>query len=134
MKQISVFIENSKGKLAEVTSLLADKNVDLRALSIADTADYGILRIIADETDRAEKILTDAGFVTKISDVIGVDIEDRPGSFARVVSSLGKAGISLEYAYAFTSSEKGRAFMAFRVNDAARATDALKKDGVTAII
>lgn len=134
MKQISIFIENEKGKLAEVTDLLAKRNINLKALSIADTTDYGILRIVVDETDEALEILNKSGFLTKLNNVIGVDIEDKPGSLHRIISALSKEHISVEYTYAFTSVEIGKAFMVFRVNDNAKACLALNNAGIHAIL
>ena len=134
MKQISIFIENEKGKLAEVSALLAENGVNLRALSIADTADYGILRIVADDAEKAHAILSENGYLTKISEVVGVKIQDKHGSLARIITALSNAGISVEYAYAFTSAEPGTAFMAFRVNDNKLAVDALSNVGISANI
>ena len=134
MKQISIFIENEKGKLAQVSSLLAENGINLRALSIADTTDYGILRIVADDAEKAHSVLSENGYLTKINDVVGVKIQDKPGSLAKIISTLSGAGISVEYAYAFTSAEPGIAFMAFRVNDNKLAADALSKVGISATI
>jgi len=129
MKQISIFIENKKGKLAEVVDLLAKNGINLRALSIADTADYGILRIVTDENDKAVKILTDNSYLAKETDVLAINIADKPGSFAKIISELAKADVSVEYTYAFTSSDPGVALMVFRVNDNQKAVEALKKQG-----
>lgn len=134
MKQISIFIENEKGKLAAVTSLLAKNGIDLRALSIADTADYGILRIIADDVEKAKNLLSESGYLTRINDVIGVKIEDKVGSLSRIITALSIADIAVEYTYAFTSPTEGQAFMVFRVNDNARAISALAAAGITAAI
>lgn len=132
MKQISIFIENKKGKLACVTSLLSEHGFNLRALSIADTAEYGILRIVADEPEQAEKLLTENGYLTKINEVIGVKIEDKAGSLNRIVTALSDADVSVEYTYAFTSVEPGYAIMVLRVNDNAHALAALEKAGISA--
>ena len=134
MKQISIFIENEKGTLAKVTSLLAEKEINLKALSIADTAEYGILRIIVDEPEKASEILSSAGYLSKINDVISVDIDDRPGSLNRIISALYAEHISVEYTYAFPSAKKGKAFMAFRVNDNEKAIAALKSAGINATL
>ena len=107
MKQISIFIENVKGKLAAVTNLLAENNVDLRALSIADSTDYGILRIVADDAEKAKKVLDENSYLAKVTDVLAVKTEDKPGSLAKIITALASADISVEYAYAFTSSEPG---------------------------
>ena len=130
MKQISIYIENKKGKLAEVSSLLAKQSINLQALSIADTADFGILRVVADDTDKAIALLTDNGYLAKVTDVIAVKIEDKPGSLAKIISALSNADISVEYTYAFTSTEPGIAVMVFRVDDNDKAVSALVKAGI----
>ena len=133
MKQISIFIENETGKLAQVTSLLAEKKINLRALSIADTHDYGILRIIVDDTSYAIKVLHDEGYLTKITEVIAIKIDDTPGSLARIIKALSDANIGVEYTYAFTSITPGRAVMVFRVNDNKEALSALSIAGIDTI-
>ena len=134
MKQISIFIENEKGSLAAVTTLLAENGIDLRALSIADTTDYGILRIMADKPEKAHKILTENGYLTKINEVVGVKIADKAGSLAKIINALSDEGIGVEYTYAFTSTNPGEAFMVFRVNDNEKAIAALEKAGIGAVI
>ena len=130
MKQISVLIENEKGKLAAVSTLLAKRKINLQALSIADTTDYGILRVVTDRTDDALEALTEAGFLAKVTDVLAVKIKDEPGSLAKIISALAASDISVEYTYAFTSTEPGIAVMAFRVDDNKKAVDALAKAGI----
>ena len=130
MKQISIFIENVKGKLAAVTNLLAENNVDLRALSIADSTDYGILRIVADDAEKAKKVLDENSYLAKVTDVLAVKTEDKPGSLAKIITALASADISVEYAYAFTSSEPGIALMVFRVDNNDKAVKALVKAGI----
>ena len=130
MKQISIYIENKKGKLAEVSTLLANSGINLQALSIADTADFGILRVVADDTDKAIALLADNGYLAKVTDVIAVKIEDKPGSLAKIISALSYADISVEYTYAFTSTEPGIAVMVFRVDDNNKAVSALVKAGI----
>lgn len=130
MKQISIYIENKKGKLAEVSNLLADNGINLQALSIADTTDFGILRVVADDTAKAYALLSDNGYLAKITDVIAVKIEDKPGSLAKIISALSGAEISVEYTYAFTSTEPGVAVMVFRVDDNEKAVTALVKAGI----
>ena len=134
MKQISIFIENEKGSLAAVTTLLAENGIDLRALSIADTTDYGILRIMADKPEKAHKRLTENGYLTKINEVVGVKIADKAGSLAKIINALSDEGIGVEYTYAFTSANPGEAFMVFRVNDNEKAIAALEKAGIGAVI
>lgn len=130
MKQISVFIENEKGKLAEVSGLLAEKGINLQALSIADTTDYGILRVVTDRTEDAINALTEAGFLAKVTDVLAVKIKDKPGSLAKIINALASDGIAVEYTYAFTSTEPGVAVMVFRVDDNNKAVSALVKAGI----
>ena len=134
MKQISIFIENEIGKLAKVTDLLAKNGVNLKALSIADTLDYGILRIITDDTQKAHELLTENGYLARINEVIEVQIEDKPGALAKIINALSKENVSVEYTYAFTSVEIGKAFMVFRVNDNAKACLALNNAGIHAIL
>jgi hypothetical protein len=128
--QISVFVENEAGKLAAVTKTLSDAGVDLRAMSIADTRDFGILRIIVDDTDKAISALKDADYVTLTSKVIAAKIEDRPGGLASVLSDLSDADVSLEYLYAFVSRHEGNAYVVLRVEDTDDAVAALNEKDV----
>lgn len=132
MKQISIFIENEIGKLAKVTDLLAKNDVNLKALSIADTLDYGILRIITDDTQKAHELLTENGYLARINEVIEVQIEDKPGALAKIINALSKENVSVEYTYAFTSPIDGKADLVLRVNDNQHAIEALAKAGVYA--
>ncbi|MDR1496228.1 MAG: ACT domain-containing protein [Clostridiales Family XIII bacterium] len=131
--QISVFVENEPGKLADVTKILADAGVDLRAMSIADTRDFGILRIIVDDTIGAVGALKNADYVTLLSKVIAVRIEDRPGGLAGVLAVLGDAGVSLEYLYAFVSRKEGNAYVILRVEDTEGAVEALSENHVPTV-
>ncbi|MBQ4443063.1 MAG: acetolactate synthase [Clostridia bacterium] len=133
MKQISVFIENEKGKLAAVTELLASRNVNLKALCIADSVEYGILRLATDEVDVAVRTLTDNGYLVKVTEVLVVKTEDKAGSLAKIMAALG-GDIDVEYAYAFTSSEEGKAMMVFRVDDNEKAMAALRAAGISATL
>ena len=134
MKQISIFIENKQGKLAKVAALLAENGINLQALSIADTTDYGILRIIASDTEKAVGILSDNGYLAKVTDVLAVKTEDKVGSLSRILNALSAADISVEYAYAFTSAEPDVAVTVFRVDDNDKAVAALVKAGVAATL
>ena len=129
VKQISVFIENKKGKLAEVTRYIADHKVNLRALSIADTQDFGILRIICEDPEKANEALKEGGYITTITDVLATAISDEPGSLAAILEMLSEAGVVVEYTYAFLSAVKG-AYMIFRVDDNQAAAAALAGAGV----
>ena len=130
VKQISVFVENKPGKLAELTRYMADNDINLRALSIADTPDFGILRIITAHSDRADDILKKAGYLTKLNNVLAVALPDRPGSLADVLGILYAAGIGVEYTYAFVSYKPGEAYMIFRVDDHTAAERALTAEGL----
>ena len=112
--QISIFLENRKGSLSEVTRVLADSGINLRALSIADTTDFGILRVIVDDVDGAKNALDEIGVVSKITDVIAVKIDDKTGGLASVLDTLSVAGVEIEYMYAFLGREEGRALMVIK--------------------
>lgn len=130
VKQISVFIENKTGKLAEVTRYMADNNVNMKALSVADTHDFGILRIICEDHAAAVKVLKDGGYVIAETEVLAVEIPDRPGSLAEILEALVKADIAVEYTYAFLSVKNiGHAYMIFRVDDNALASATLIEAG-----
>jgi hypothetical protein len=128
--QISVFIENEVGKLAGVTRALADAGIDMRAMSIADTRDFGILRMIVNDSGGAIDALKAAGYVVSVTKVLAVEIEDRPGGLSDVLSFLGEEGISVEYLYAFVSRKAGNACVILRVEDTDRAAGILVGKGV----
>jgi len=130
IKQISVFLENTTGRLCEVTQTLATANVNLRAISIADTADFGILRIIADKTDEAVNALTAAGFTTRQTTVAAVEIEDKPGSLAALMELFRKSGINIEYLYASLEGSDGKAVVIFKLEDHEKGFEILKKSGL----
>lgn len=125
VKQISIFIENKKGSLAEVTKFIADKKINLKALSIADTQDFGILRIITDKPDEARDMLKNEGYTVTATSVLAVELTDAPGSMASILSVLSESDISVEYTYAFMSTVENKAYMIFRVDDNNKATKAL---------
>lgn len=127
--QVSVFLENKPGQLSEVVTLLADRGIDLRALSLADTQDFGILRLIVDAPDRAAEIIREAGYVCKQNHVLCVAVPDQPGSMAEFLKVLASGSVSLEYTYAFTSARPGCAYMVCRVDDRDAAEALLSKAG-----
>ncbi len=133
VKQISIFIENKKGSLAEVTEFIAKSNINLKALSIADTQDFGILRIITDNPDKARDILKREGYTVTATSVLAVALNDSPGSMAAILGVLSKADVSVEYTYAFMSNVEGRAYMIFRVDNNDKATNALVDAGISVI-
>lgn len=135
IKQICVFLENKPGTLQRAVQVLADARIDLRALSIADTQDYGILRIIVRRKDLepAAAALSTAGFLNKANHVVVVEIPDEPGGLARIASLLAEGGYNIEYAYAFLTPVHGRACVVLRVNDYYKATDYLRGLGIGTI-
>ncbi|MBR5232719.1 MAG: amino acid-binding protein [Clostridia bacterium] len=134
VKQISVFIENKTGKLAEVTRFIAENNINMKALSVADTHDFGILRIICENHDSAVKVLKDGGFVVAETEVLAVEIPDTPGALAEILEVLVKADIAVEYTYAFLSVKNiGHAYMIFRVDNNANAKTALVDEGFNVV-
>jgi hypothetical protein len=130
--QISIFIENKLGTLAEVTGILGEAGIDLRALSLADTADFGVLRVIVDDPHKALELLRAAGFVVSMTQALAVPITDAPGGLARVLRVLADAGVSVEYSYAFITRKEGNAYVILRVADNEQAQQALWENGVNA--
>jgi len=130
IEQISVFVENKIGCLVEVTDVLAQHNVDMRALSIAETPDFGILRAIVNDPKKTAKLLSDAGYICKETPVLAVSIEDRPGGLNKVLHVLRDNSINLEYTYAFAGRRTEIAYMVLRVNDSDRAAKVLEENGV----
>jgi len=131
IKQISVFLENSAGRLAEVTRVLADAGINLRAMSIADTADFGILRLIVDKCDDAMAALNKAGFTTRASDVVAVEIDDAPGGLARVMELFKEAMVNIEYLYASLEGEIGKAVVILKLEDHQKGVQILKDNNVS---
>lgn len=130
VKQISIFLENRIGRLQEVTDVLAKNEVNIRALSLADTSDFGILRLIVSKPDEATEILHQAGFTVRENDVIAAEVEDRPGDLARILELFSGAGISVEYMYAFVERKTDKAVMIFRVESIPRAVKSLEDAGI----
>ena len=126
IRQISIYLENRSGTLAEVTDFLYQHDVNLRALSIADTAEFGILRIIVDRPEETLKLLKEAQFTCTITDMLAIQMDDRPGSMARIIRLLADADISIEYAYAFTTARTGQAITIVRVENNAAAEFVLR--------
>lgn len=131
IKQISVFLENNTGRLAEVTKCLADAGINLRAISIADTADFGILRIIVNKQDEALNALTAAGFTTRENDVLAVEIGDVPGSLAELMKLFRDADVNIEYLYASLEGREGRAAVIFKLSNFEHGLEIIKENGIT---
>lgn len=130
VKQISVFLENRKGRLYEVLNVLAAEKINIRALSIADTADFGILRLIVPDPDAAKKILEKGGFTVKENNVIAIEVPDRPGGLVSVLKALQDADINVEYLYAFVAKSHKDAIVVIRTENNDGALKALKKGEV----
>ena len=129
LKQLTIFVENKKGALVNITKTLAENNVNMRALSIADTQDFGILRLIVDKNDVATNALQDAGYLIKMTDVVGVKIGDQPGKLSMALEVLDKADINMEYLYAFMALTEKHAYVVLRVADNDAAEKALEDAG-----
>ena len=132
IKQLSVFVENKAGRLAEITAVLAQAGIDIRALSVADTTNFGILRLIVNKPMEAEKALKEAGLTVSLTNVVAIGIPDVPGGFAAAMKALAGAGVDIEYMYAFISRDEGRACVILRVEESTydSAIRALKENGI----
>lgn len=133
LKQLSIFVENKQGRLAEITKVLGDNKIDIRAISIADTTDYGIMRLIVNHPEEAEKILKESGSTVSLTEVIGVAVDDRPGALSDAVQLLSDSGISIEYMYAFLNPTNDNACVILRVEDNDKALDVFEKNGVSMV-
>ncbi|MCM8771766.1 MAG: ACT domain-containing protein [Candidatus Omnitrophica bacterium] len=130
IKQLSIFLENRLGRLYEVINCLGKNNINIRALSLADKADYGILRLIVNNKNKALKILRDNNFSVNETDVIAVEVEDKPGGLAKILSYLVENKISVEYIYAFVEKSNKKAVVVIRVEEIKKAENILKKNKV----
>lgn len=130
VKQISVFLENKSGRLAEVTRTLKDNLIDIRALYIADTTEYGILRMIVDQPEKALEVLSAAGFTVSSTFVIAIAIADRPGTLDDALETLSSGSISVDYLYAYVGRASNDAIVVIRVEDPQMALDKLVENGI----
>ena len=133
IKQISVFLENVSGRLAEVTRVLSDGGVNLRAITIADTADFGILRIVSDNPDETLVLLENAGFTARVTEVLAVEIEDKPGGLSNVMDIFYKNQVNIEYLYASLEKNQDNAVVIFKVEDIEHGQKIISENGLTAI-
>ncbi|MHB8170140.1 MAG: ACT domain-containing protein [Thermincolia bacterium] len=133
VKQISLFLENKSGRLAEVTQLLGKNNINIRALSIADTTDFGILRLIVSSPEQAFAVLKDGGFTVSMTDVIAVEVDDQPGGLGAVLQVLQDVGVNIEYLYAFLEKSSNDALVVFRVEQVDEAIKALQDKGIKTV-
>ena len=114
--QISVFLENRAGQLAEITGILAENNIDMRAISIAETSDYGVLRVIVDDAEKATATLLSKGYVLSMTPVYALAVDDAPGGLAPVLAALAEANVDIEYMYSLFTHKEGKAYMVFRIS------------------
>jgi hypothetical protein len=130
VEQISIFLENKSGRLAEVTEVLSKNGVNIRALSLADTADFGILRLIVNDPEKTKKVLKEDGFTVAKNEVVAVVVPDRPGGLAGILKTLNGKSINVEYMYAFVQKSEGNAVLIFRFDEVEHAIETLQKAGV----
>ncbi|QEN09393.1 ACT domain-containing protein [Oceanispirochaeta crateris] len=133
VKQISVFLENKNGRLAEVTRILAEKNISLRAMTIADTADFGILRIIVEQPDKCLELLKENNFTARVTEVIGVRLDDKPGALHDVMQVFEDNAVNIEYLYSTLMLMDDKVVIMFKVDDIDHGLDIIKKNGMEAI-
>ena len=131
--QLSVFVENKPGKLVEAAETLSSAGIDMRAMSLADASDFGILRIIVDKPNLALKTMQDAGYLVQMSKVLPVSLSDEPGSLGKVLRTLADAGIDVLYLYAFVAHKPGSAYVIIRVEDNERAEAVLTENGISLV-
>jgi len=133
VQQVSVFMANRAGRMAEIAKILGENNINIRALSIADTTDFGILRLIVSDVEKAENVLKDAGLTVSLTPVVAIEIPDHPGGLAHVLENLQNAGMNIEYLYAFVEKSGDKAVVVFRFDDIDAALRAIEKGGVHAL-
>ncbi|HSD58594.1 MAG TPA: ACT domain-containing protein [Methanotrichaceae archaeon] len=130
IKQISLFVENKPGRTAKVSKTLSDAGVNIRALTIAEAGDFGVIRMVVDDPERGYKVLKENGFTVSTTDVLAVEMKDTPGGLYEIVNTLGESGVNVDYAYAFVTAKAQRAMLILRVDDLAKARQALSGKGV----
>ena len=133
IRQISIFLENRPGQLSQMCRALADAGINIATLSLADTSDFGIVRMIVDDHEKAREVLLDGGHAVKVTQVVAVCVPDRPGGMAEVMSVLDEAGANIEYSYAFAFHRGEKAVLVFRFSDNEKAEAALAKAGYTTL-
>ena len=129
--QISVFLENRAGQLAEITGILSERHINLRALNIAETTDYGVLRLIVDQPETAASILLGQGVILSMTPVVAIGVPDQPGGLAKVLHLISEAGIDVEYMYSVFGQGNGKAYRIFRVTDMDKVIAVLNENGIS---
>lgn len=133
VKQISVFMENRPGRLAEITKVLSDNGIDIRAINIADTTDFGILRMIVNDEVKAERVLRENQMTANTSDVIAISISDSVGAFSKVIQLLKDRDVSIEYIYSFIGEKSTKAVIVLKTSDLETSSEVLSQNGVTVL-
>ncbi|MBF0327901.1 MAG: ACT domain-containing protein [Nitrospirae bacterium] len=131
LKQLSVFAENKPGKIEKITKALADAGINILAISISSSGDFGVIKFIVDKCDDALKKLKEAGFTASLNDVLGIELQDRPGGLHSVVQALGNRSINVENAHVFVAGSRDRAYLIIEVDDINHTRELLKNDGLT---
>jgi len=132
-EQISIFLENKAGRLSEVTRIFEQGRINIRALSLADTSDFGILRLIVDDNEKAKRLLKENGFTVRSTEVVAVEVQDKPGGLHQILTGLSQAGLNVEYMYAFVRQSGQNAVLIFRFDNTAAAAEVLRREGVRVI-
>ena len=130
VEQISIFLENKSGRLAEVTGVLSEAGINIRALYLADTADFGILRLIVNDTEKARQVLKDHGFTVEKTKVVAIEVPDKPGGLSGILNIIKDEGINVEYMYAFVEKSGENAIVIFRFDEFEKSIDILRRAGV----
>jgi hypothetical protein len=130
VEQIAIFLENKSGRMAEITATLAQNGINIRAMSLADTADFGILRLIVNDTEKARKVLKDSGFTVGTTEVLVAEVSDKPGGLAHVLQIIKEGNLNIEYMYAFTQKSGGTGLIIFRFDELDRAIEILAKEHI----
>lgn len=133
ISQLSVFVENKQGSMSGIAEVLAEAGIDIRALTIADTTDFGILRLIVRNPEEAKKVLQEKNFVVTINQVVGVEVPDQVGGLARVLRILDDALINIEYMYDFLAIKEEKAYIIIRVENNAKTVELLQSNGIRCI-
>ncbi|MBP5706662.1 MAG: amino acid-binding protein [Spirochaetales bacterium] len=133
IKQVSVFLENKQGRLAEVTGILAKDKINIKALSMAESRDFGILRLIVNDWNKCVEVLKKHSFITRTTDVVGVEIDDNPGGLCLVMDTIEQQGVNIEYMYAAVKRSADKAVVLFRVDDNDKTIKALKEQKISIV-
>lgn len=133
MKQLSVFLENKKGTLADLTNILMQHKLDIRAMAVFDTSEFGILRIVVDDPEKALTVLHEEGYVAKMSKIIAIEPDDRPGSFNEIFQLLNQHDINIEYVYSFVMRKRELPYIVIKVDNQQEAVDLLLKAGIKVV-